>query len=677
MSRNKLFIILPAIFGVLLVILLPVLVFVRVPIADVIAAPSATPAPDQVKYLRRLELGNLDEAKWQLSQAQVSYQAAALADNPEIAQAGKDNYARLVDYQQISFVRFRDTFIWLDIIGLVVIGILLLYRPLAPAYRIAPFTDWTKEQSGKAIHLVLIETLSEIKNVYTTARDSMLVDINLTEADGETPALALYADLLNIIAGLKVGGMSLPVDKFRNILEHWRARNQVTFSGDYYVFGEQIHVVANMNQGGNTETWTLPAVSQAPNVELLRELVQDLTYRILFFILKTKHDFTSYSELRTWTECMRVYQNSQAEPDQLEQTLDRLDALPEEIAKHRMVRYLRGLIAVRMERYPLANEIFLNLIDRLDQSDEISLAAAYQLGQSVWISFDYPSFDAIRNLFERIYTTQISKPKTTQGNRVIARALCSQAAIWAHWSFSKPELKKTDFTQDVEKVEKMTTEAFALCGEAPIRAAAHLARGIVYRNAGRVEDAISEFKTAVDADETYPAALIYLADALTLRIFPSGAPTKGTAEAMLKQWPALSANDRDAVYQPYDKPVAAAIVLWAQSISLRLPGQLYARNKLSDLYVHHARIVIKTKDKDAGLALIEKAIEVDPTNPYALDNLAYRLLDDPAHNDAASLAKAEQAALKAVEYGQGSRDLSHYQDRLEQVRKKMNSAPPA
>ena len=643
---------------------------VQIPTPISISSLTGTPAPDQVKYLRYLELGFIDEQSGQLTQAQGNYLQASLAGDAEIARIGQENYRRLVTFQQNPFYKtqtsldwIKSPFIWITL-ALLILLLTILFYPNPVSYRIVPFNDLTKDQVGKGIHSLVVRNLNEIRQTYQQAQNELTLDLDAFRISPSSQQTDALTDLMGVFASLKIGPIPVPLDKIRSALEKWRSRNEYLLGGDFYLAGNTYYLDAAVSQmGKEPASWFLPTIQPSQPGEAVQTLSLELSYRFLFFLSGGKSGFQSWETLKTWSECLRIYCQASASSQMLEETVKTLAAAQSIEPGNRLIAFLEGLIFSRIEQYTQARTAFNRVTQGSDLSDDLSLMATYRFGQTYYLNFEPGGFARAIQFFEEVRQILTDKELNERQKQASALALCGLAVIWAHQLFED----ETGDPQKILKIETTCMDALDIAGTSPeVVAASAIARGIAYQNVARPDEALKEFEHAVTIRRNYPGALIFEAVVLSEMVHSVRkhviALDKQAEEAFKK----ADIEQKNRLMHELNQRAAAAVQLFQESINTGLPGGLYARKKLVELLGNWGRACAVTGNLEQGLDHYNQGLSLDPFQADLWDNMAYRIVSS-GRNDSDLLAKAEAAARKAVDLTIGGNREAHYLSTLAEV----------
>jgi len=620
--------------------------------------PSITTLPaDQTEFLRQLELGYAAEALGQVEHAQAAYQEAALAGDEQLAAAGQENYVRLVRLQknplyvlQTGLQWLKSPLIWLGLI--LVIGLVaLLYWPRPAAYRVAPFTNLTKDPAGDALQPFVLMRLTELRDGYTTAQQELSLDLQALNLVQDRQLAAPLTDLINLFGDLKLGPAALPLDKVKSLFERWRDRNLNILGGTCYQYGGQLYLDAELVRDGQPyATFYLRSDSTDQPVE---NLAGDLVYRFLFSLTQENVPFQSSDALQTWSEGLLAYQRRPADPDGLAAYAGRLAAVQAAEPGNRLVSFLLGMLHYRIEDYPAARHVFGRLVQSDGTLDDLSLAAACRLGQAYYLDFQPGGFAKAIQYFETVRQSLAGPELNERQQQLAALAECGLATIWAQQLF-KEDLEKGHAQKQVDLIEETCKAALQKAGSSPeVKAAAHMALGIAYKNFQNPGRALQEFSAAVDVRRDYPAALIYQAATLLQILHP-----EDHAERLDDRILKAKGEEQQRLLARWDEQAEEAAGLLNESLATGLPGTAYARKKLVELLIYWGRVYAKLNRLDDALACYTEATLADPGCVEAWDNIAYRIVESD-QKDAKLLSQAENAANQAIKLAVGDPQEAH------------------
>ena len=651
-----------------------------------------SPPPEQIGFVRQIELGRLYEQQGSYTLAMEAYQQASMAEQMEIAEEARQGITRLLASQQSLWprtqMRLRQAGVWIfdHLIALLALAAMLLAtwevfaRPPKAGYLLLPFDDYTQEHLGEGMHARVNFAIQEVRHTYQRA-PQYLVGLATLEFPVFTTFAELPDDLSRLLTQVDVApiaGISLPFSQWWLGLQQRLNMRRYTLGGALYPHGAQLRLCVEMR---DHQTKALIESLELKTVQGgsagTAELVDELAYSLIYHLSEQNQaseqralQAGSWRSFQLFTQALQTLQQA-PQPGGLsaaERSASLLKQVVEMDPGYATAEYVLGSVYTRLSQLDPARECFQDVIE---QKDELKLAATYNLGLTYYHEFRPWGYGKANPLLTEV----LSHPDTTDLLKALAG--CSLANIAAQEINHARETEMSVLVQGVRDRCQAALDLLPANSQDAqarlVRALAENALGIASYYAGQNQEASEHLKRACRQYPDNPVAYGYLA-LVALSTGEKGQSQKWMQRAI--DW-GLTPHYQQYLYYRCGKHFQRKKEdEQAEYYYLLASENAFACNALGILYA-------KKGDYAQALKYFRRAAALNKRMFNARYHLAYYLLEAQA-DDQTALREAAEAVHEAIQLEPHNWRAQHlsawvsiYQGKLDQAQRTLNKAEKA
>lgn len=614
-----------------------------------------TPKIEQITFARHLVLGLLYEQAGDLTHAQVEYEAAAMAEQEEIATAAQNSLARILVRQKSPLLRLQssvqDFLYWIAdsllklFVAVVIIWFLwkLSVRYIRrPGYVILPLNDFTEDEIGKGFHSLIYATLQEAQQIHQQTKEIFF-------GSGESldlppfSTIDVIADAFQDLDNVAVGQIELPVASLVLFVHRWLGIKRNILFGTLHRYGNQLQLNIEIRTTDNdkvVESWQFnKMVGLQVTLETL-ELAQEVAYRFLFYTssdLEASRWQSFYQFMRGIQE-VKYYTKGPANPQILDRSIQHLTQATRLDPGYTSAQYALGIMYIHSGHYRDAREQFRRVIN---QAKSYILESNYNLGVAFYHEFQDWAYQKAIEHFNIVVGALETIERNSNMNLLLVLTYCGLAN--AHSRL----VKSSSSSAEESDAQQAWNLAQAYCQKAKsidvttdeVKAAIQHAQGVANLGLGKVDEAIVALRTAVEIRPDYPIAYTDLA-----KIYID--VNEDEAIYWLKQALHWHPNYQYAHFQLgklYSKHGDIELAEAAYRQASHIPD---AQNSLGELFAAEG-------EYSNALTAFREAVRLNSQHARAWGNLAWWTVESGEHSPEA-LQRATIWARRAFELNRGT-----------------------
>ncbi len=599
--------------------------------------------PGQEAFGGHYRLGLLYEQNGDWTQAKTHYEKAAVAAQPEIAEAAhqslqavlqKETDWRLAWQKYIrSLFRMPAVLVTVPLIALIVWliwgGVTKIEQQ--SGYLLLPIEDHTKDDLGKDAHLKVNWILQEAQFIHHQADAALLTKLDegaFPPFGTLSPNSEVTSEAFGIVDSLKIGGVGVNLAPIFNILSRWSGEREYSITGQLYQQENQLRLRAEIKPtyGGDTgQIWYLSGETGRSETKQAIDIVEQLAFRFLVLKSEGKLETNSWKSLRAFTRGLRARQNYSAglEVKCLQEAKVWFQEAVQIDPDYLSARYALGGIYNSIGSYKEAEQEF-EYVRR--NGDRLQLEATYNLGISIYHQFkgDWTREKAAEH-FETVINEIDRRTGDERAQLLLALAHCGKAMVSAlevglaeaKWKIEpptqdKPAAGRMELVQRHTRIAGDLTRYLSEEAQNMVQGAAHHALGEAYSRQQQLEKAREALEKAIELRPGYPVVYVSMANTY----YPKTSDERiFWLQQAIKAHPGFEFGHYE-LGKIYDKRNEREA---ARAAFKNAPSFSDARNKLGEY-------LIKDSDYEGAMKEFEAATKLNSKNERAWDNMAWRTL---------------------------------------------------
>ncbi len=638
-----------------------------------------TIAPDQEEYQRHYQLGLLYEEKADWDNARAHYEEAAVATQPEVAEAARESLSDVLQKKADWKLEWQ---LWLkSLFGLptvlITVPIMALIIWLAwwlinkieqkAGYLLMPVDDYTKNGLGQGIHLQISWVLQEVQHVHQQTNETLLTKLD----DIAFPTIGVLRShsemtsaAFELVDSLSVGGVDVNLGPLLTLVKRWLGSKEYLIIGQLSQRGKQLQLrteIKRTKTGQSDHIWYISGDTDTSSDEQVNQIIEEFAYRFLVLTAQKKVGTDSWRSLCAFTYGLRAGQRYNITPDEVKWLQQAILFFQEALRydpDYVTAQYALGTVYNSIGEYEAAEKVFR----QVQSSGKLELEATYNLGLSLYHQFSgkWTREKAIAE-FKKVVDTIDRRTTDEQERLLLALTYCGMVMVAAletnlkpvDWSF-EPSAGRMELVQQYTTWAANLAQGLAVELQEAVQAAAQHALGEAHSQQKNTAKARKALHQALELRPGYP--LPYVSMAMT---YPKNSDDRlewlnkavkiqpGFGYGYLEIGKIYDRRSKDSLKQGKQQAAQEAREAARQAFK-NAPHFSDARNKLGEY-------LIKDGDYEGAMKEFQTAVELNSYNKRAWDNMTWRTLQAMEQG---AIPKDEPNIQDAIRWGRHYFDLT-------------------